>query len=161
MTGLELQNNSLITNQGVCDAAVRWTDGDGIPGRDASDENPSKRLRANELEVTFDSRFGPLSRKISSTMKLKDLYKLAYRGLKARALIFQLSTDLYGPLAPSPEATVTSRNISNGDHITIRIAEDEPDSTANGSLRGPEGRHGDLVLVKVFESMNTMFFATG
>lgn len=131
MTGLQLQDTSLTENEEICEAANRWIDGDGVPGRELTtgeDAQPSKRARtSNDVEVTFDSRLGSFSRQISSTTTLKDLYRLAFRGLKAKALVFQLSTERYGPLAPSPEATVSSRSIKDGDHITVRIAEDEPD----------------------------------
>ena len=156
MTGLDLQDTTINTNREVCDAAARWVHGDGIPGRDVPDEQPSKRMRANELEVTFDSRVGSFSRKIASSMKLKDLYKLAFRGLKGRVLVFQLSTERYGPLTPTPEATVSSRNIKNGDHINVRIAEDDPTSTDLTATH--TSRSGDRVLIKVYHQKDDMLF---
>lgn len=156
MTGLQLLDTSLQANRAICDAAARWVHGDDIPGRDPPDEQPSKRARANELEVTFDSRVGSFTRTISSAMNLKDLYKLAFHGLKARVLVFQLSTERYGPLAPTPEATVSSRNIRNGDHINVRIAEDDPMSTNSTAVGARQS--GDRVLIKVYHNKDDMLF---
>lgn len=153
LTGLELNDKTLTANQDICDAAGRWVDGDGVPGRDGGE---SKRLRpSNELKVTFDSKVGSFQRDISSKMSLKDLYKLAFRGLKGKFITFQLSTDRYGPLNPSPEAKVSSRGINSGDHITIRIADDDPTSGSN-SINS--GRRSDFVLVKVYEHSKNMLF---
>ena len=156
MTGLDLQDTSLSSNPTICDAAARWVNGDGLFGRESSGEHPTKRLRSKDLEVTFDSRVGSFSRKISRTMNLKNLYKLAFRGLKARALVFQLSTNRYGPLTPTPEADVSSRQIRDGDHINIRIAEDDPTTNdATGSEAPPTT---DMVLVKVYEDADDILF---
>ena len=156
MTGLVLQNASLSTNQAICDAAFNWENGAGILGRDWLDEQPSKRLRASEIEVTFDSRTGSFFRRVSSSMTVNDLYKLAFRGLKAKALVFQLSTERHGPLTPTLEDTVSSRKIKDGDHITVRIADDEPTSSASPTV--PGSRSCDSVLVKVYENTTDMLF---
>jgi hypothetical protein len=68
--------------------------------------------------------------------------------------VFQLSTDRYGPLFPSPEATVTSRDIRDGDHINIRIAEDDPTSTTSPSTTSGS----NSVLIKVYQRMDSMLF---
>ena len=94
MHGLELDDMSLNANQEICDAAARWIHGDGIPGR-GDDIHFSKRLRStNDIEVTFESRFGSFKRKISPFMVLKNLYKLAFRGMKGKYVVFQLSTEV-------------------------------------------------------------------
>ena len=155
MTGLQLSDTSLESKQDICDAAVRWANGDGLPGRDGGE---TKRLRSsNDLQITFDSRVGSFQRNISPNMTLKDLYKLAFRSLKARFLTFQLSTDRYGPLTPTPEATATSRGIQDGDHITVRIAEDSP--TNNASEPTAASGTGNLVLIKIYERTDDMMLA--
>ena len=154
MTGLALQDTTLNANTSVSEAAAKWTAGDGIVGRGPDDQQPSKRARSDDLEVTFDSRLGSFSRKISSNLTLKQLYMLAFRGLKGRALVFQLTTDRYGPLTPSPEAVVSSRNIHDGDRINIRIAEDDP----TGVTPANASRSNDQVLVKVYTNKDAMIF---
>ncbi|KAK8102467.1 hypothetical protein PG984_015613 [Apiospora sp. TS-2023a] len=140
MTGLVLENASLRANQEVCDAANIWMDGDDLESQ--------RRLRSREFEVTFDSRVGAFCRKIQSTNTIEHLYKLAFRGLKARFSAFQLSTDRWGPLAPSSTVTAASREIRDGSRITIRLADDAP-----SNLAGPSSATTDSerVLVKVYD----------
>ena len=154
MTGLALNDTFLDANTSISEAAASWAAGDGIVGRGPPDQQPSKRARSDDLEVTFDSRLGSFSRKISSNLTLKQLYMLAFRGLKGRALVFQLTTDRFGPLTPTPEAIVSSRNIHNGDHISIRIAEDDP----TGATPTNVSRSNDQFLVKVYAKNDTMLF---
>ncbi|KAK3715698.1 hypothetical protein LTR37_006923 [Vermiconidia calcicola] len=121
MTGLALQDTSLTSNQVTCDEALRWRNGNSITtNREDSDEQPSKRPRSKKLEITFESRV------ISPSATLKDLYKLAFRGLAGRYVRFQLSTEQYGALSPQPTTTVSSRLINDGHKIAIRIPEDDP-----------------------------------
>lgn len=148
MTGLELQDTTLTSNQGICDAAQRWMMGEDIASRDSGAMSPFKRLKPKQLEITFDSKDGSFSRILSPSTNLQDLYKIAFRGLKGRFMVFQLATDRYGPLSPSPEATISSRNIRNGDHIAIRIADDDPSSSRGTSSASV---NSDRVLIKVYE----------
>ncbi|KAK7973177.1 hypothetical protein PG988_007311 [Apiospora saccharicola] len=139
MTGLELENANLEVNQGVRDAAKM-----GIDGHDLESE---RRLISMEFEVTFDSRIGTFCRKIRPTTTIEDLYKLAFRGLKGRFSAFQLSTDRWGPLAPSSRVTAQLRDIRDGKHIAIRLADDAPSNIARSSNALTDG---ERVLIKVY-----------
>lgn len=153
MTGLELQDTSLDPNSSVSDAATSWAAGEGIIGRGPPSEQQAKRSRSEDMEVTFDSRYGSFSRRISPNLTLKQLYMLAFRGLKGRTLVFQLTTDRYGSLPPSPEAVVSWCDVINGDRINVRIAEDDPDDASRPGLYGNE-----KVLVKVYANTDEMLF---
>lgn len=155
MTGLEVNDTSLTSNTEVCDAAQRWMVGEDIASRDFGSRSPLKRLKPKQLEITFDSKDGSFARSVSSSTSLEDLYRLAFRGLKGRFLVFQLATDKYGPLTPNPDASLSSRNIRNGDHILIRIADDHPSSaTASTST----SVNNERVLVKVYLNSNSLLF---
>ena len=155
MTGLGLDDTTLNPNPSISDAAASWAAGDGIiVVREPRDQQPAKRARSDDLEVTFESRLGSFKRKISPNLTLKQLYMLAFRGLKARAMVFQLTTERYGVITPTPEAVVSSRNIHDGEHITIRIAEDEP----TGVTTTGTSRSHDQVLIKLYESTDDMLF---
>ena len=154
MTGLDVSDTSLQPNTTISEAATIWSAGEGIIARGPEHQQTAKRPRSEDLEVTFDSRLGSFTRQISPNLSLRQLYVLAYRGLKGRAMTFQLTTDSYGPLTPSPEAVVSSRNIRNHDHIQIRIAEDDPTGAAPNNI----ARTHDQVFVKVYQNNDDMLF---
>lgn len=160
MTGLPIQNISLQINAGVCEAAAAWVRGDDLfpsgkdsPARD--DEQPDrKRLRAsNKLENVFDSPVGSFKRRLSPTMSLADIYKLANRGLKARYGVFQLSSERCGILRPNTSALVSDTQLEEGQHISVRIPADEP----GNSMASPRYAN-DACLVKVYTSIDEMLF---
>ena len=157
MTGLQLNDTSLIPNQETSDAAARWARGDGIADRDSQSSPPPKRLRGNDskIELTFDSKFGSFSRRLSRSTSLKDLHRLAFRGLNARALVFRLHSARCGVLRAT-QSSVSSTSISHGDHISIHIAEDKPMTAANAASRSTS--HHDRVLIKVYEGTDVMEF---
>lgn len=140
MTGLELENDGLRVNQEIRDTTKIWMDGHDMA-------LTGGRLNSKEFKVTFDSRVGTFCRKIWPTTTIEDLYKLAFRGLKGRFSAFQLSTDRWGPLAPSSGLDARSHGIRNGSHITIRLADDTPSNMAGPS--GASTRNG-RALIKVY-----------
>jgi hypothetical protein len=154
MTGLGLDDTTLTPDESISDAAARWATGDGVVGRGPPDQQPSKRARSGELEVTFESRLGSFKRKISPNLTLKQLYILAFRALKGRSMVFQLTTERFGVLTPAPEAIVSSRNIRDGEHITIRIADDTPTAIDTAGT----SRSHDQVLIKLYEDTGDMLF---
>lgn len=139
MTGLVLDNAGLQINQGVRNAAEIWMDGHDVESQ--------RRSRSKEFDVTFDSRVAAFYRRIRPTTTIEDLYKLAFRGLKGRFSAFQLSTDRWGHLAPSSALTGASRGIRDGSCITIRLADDNPSSTAGPSSASTDS---ERVLIKVY-----------
>lgn len=155
MTGLNIQDTNLDPETSISEEAANWAAGEGIIGRGPLDQHLAKRPRPDEIEVTFNSRLGSFSRKISPNLTLKELYLLAFRGLKGRTMVFQLPTERFGQLTPTMEAVVTSRNIENGDLINIQIAEDKPATT---TTMGASHSH-DQVLVKVYKNAEDMLFA--
>ncbi|KAK8037291.1 hypothetical protein PG991_000637 [Apiospora marii] len=140
MTGLELKNDALRVNQEVRNAAKIWMDGHDMA-------SAGGRLISKDFEVTFASRVGTFCRKIWPTTTIEDLYKLTFRGLKGRFSVFQLSTDHWGPLTPSPGVIAQSRGIREGSHITIRLADDTSSNVAGSSEASSDG---EQVLIKVY-----------
>lgn len=106
------------------------------------------------VTLTFDSRVSSFTRTIPRTTSLRDLYRLAYRGLQAKFEAFQLSIRGIGTLSASTAIAVSSLGLSDSDHITVRIPE-ETDILRVGSRSAPMARQNEvqeMCLVKVFQS---------
>lgn len=139
--GAPVDDLSLTVSQDVRSEVVNWVSG-GAPTN-----------TSDVITVTFDSRVGSFSRTIARTTTSRDLYRLAYRGLKAKFEAFQLSLHRFGMLSPSTDNTASSMGLMDSDHITIRIPEDtDPLRIASrGSARAVQGAIPEMCLVKVFE----------
>lgn len=138
--GTQLDDSSLHVHRGTRIAVADWIDGNDITGSRGG------------IKVTFDTRIGSFQRTISASTTVKDLYKLAFRGLKAKFMVFQLSTEEMGPLPEDNQRTASSCLIREGHHIAVRIADDGPASTPTGDGVRPAGPSYSMCLVKVFSS---------
>lgn len=117
------------------------------------------RSTSHVITVIFDSRVGSFARTIAGATSLRDLYKLAYRGLKARFEAFQLS---YGGirLSESTVLNVSTVGLRDSDHITLRIPEDA-DILREGpqiSSRRIQNALPEMCLVKVFSHTKKELF---
>ena len=164
MTGLPLDDATLESNQNICDAAACWVQGLDFDAQGSSSSQsyqlPMKRERAQTVfDITFDSREGSFTRTVSPHLSLEDLYKIAFRGLRGRHSVFQLSTERYGPLKPVSTSSVISARIVSGTHISIQIAEIEGADGSGDTRRIQDVRRNNACLVKVFAGRNDMEFA--
>jgi ubiquitin-protein ligase/uncharacterized protein YegL len=109
------------------------------------------------ITVTFDSRIGSFTRTITRSTSSRDLYMLAYRGLKAKFEAFQLSVHKFGTLSTHTNATVSSMGLKDFDHITIRIPEDTDflRVRSHGAPGTEQDENPEMCLVKVFQTSNT------
>lgn len=139
--GAPLNDLSLAVRPDVRGEVESWTLGAAVT--DATDV----------ITVTFDSRVGSFTRSLARTTNAKDLYRLAYRGLKAKFEAFQLSVHSFGTLPVSMDTDVSSIGLSDCDHITIRIPEDTDilRVVSHGSPKTEEDEITERCLVKVFE----------
>lgn len=152
----------MVEQEDLARSAHEWTDGVGLPGVvDAAQQEvrPSKRRRSepnDDITIKFDSEFGAFERTISKTLSSNDLYRLAFRGLKARYTTFQLvRSDSSRVIVPSP-TTVASLDIHDAEAIQIRVA-DQADLGASHASNSH--LPSDLALVKVYRSDGTMAVA--
>lgn len=162
MTGLALANASLAHNEDVSDAAASWIKGEGLTSSDGSagDEGPiSKRPRTQAIEIVFESRVHTFRRKVPPSLSLQGLYQLAFRGLKGRYSIFQLSSQRCGTVRPTTDQTLSSTHFKDGDHVTIRIADDSAASVSAGGSLSTAFRNSQSCLIKVYSSASDMRFA--
>lgn len=138
--GTPLDDLSLTIRQDIRTEVVIWVSG-GAP-----------TTTSDVITVTFDSRVGSFMRTIARTTTSRDLYRLVYRGLKAKFEAFQLSLHGFGTLTPNTHVTVSSMGLKDSDHITIQIPEDtDPLRIASrGSARTMQGVTPEMCLVKVF-----------
>ncbi|POS69278.1 ubiquitin-conjugating enzyme [Diaporthe helianthi] len=113
------------------------------------------------ITVTFDSRYGSFIRTIPCSTSSKDLYSLAYRGLKAKFEAFQLSFHGIDKLLPITRDTVSSLGLKDSDHIVVRIPEDSDPLRIgpHGSSWTAQGETPEMCLVKVYELNEEELFA--
>ena len=151
MTGLPLQDKNVTSNDEVSAGVSSW-----ILATDLQEISPppAKKTRlstSKRIIVTFLSKDGKFEREISSETSVSDLYKLAFRGMKARFTVFQLSLEDSTTLWPSTTIRAVSQGISNGEQISVRIA-DEVETPRASTTRAQ-----DHALIKVFESSEMLF----
>ena len=133
----------------------RWTQSDDLIAvsssglATASDTSGSKRRRTDAvdvIDVNFTSSSATFERSLPKTLTTKDLYKVAFRGMRARHTNFLLLNGATR-IAPSPVATLASRGITA--EIQIQIF--------------PEGQmtstNPDACLVKIFQQPDRMLCA--
>ena len=153
--GTDLQDTSMLEQDDIIATALQWIEGEVLIGtsQQTGEERPSKKRRSTSatdlITLNFNSHLGGFTRLVPRSLTLFNLYKLAFRGLKARHNMFQLVQSV-GNRAIAPSAlTIGSHGLRDEEAITIRIAED-----ADTSDRAPHHgvASGDLALVKVYGS---------
>ncbi|KXT06246.1 hypothetical protein AC578_9181 [Pseudocercospora eumusae] len=160
MTGLPLSDTHLSPDDQVSQAAAAWVLGSDDKGSQASP--PAKKTRwsvsknPTELKVTFLSKNGPFTRTVTTETSVTELYKVAFRGLKARFTVFQLALDESNALRPSSE-TVSSHGIQDGQQIIIRLAEEMAGTDSASSASSGNATANDNVLIKVYEYQSFRF----
>jgi hypothetical protein len=158
--GTTLHDTSTVDQTEIMLHALQWIEGEGLIElpQDIGDGRPEERYHstsASELiTLNFNSHLGGFARTVPKDLSLEDLYKLAFRGLKARHNMFQLvHSDSNRVINPSPTGTVSTQSLHIGGEITIRIAEDaNVDDTS--PHRGVAA--GDLALIKVYGANNNL-----
>ncbi|KAF7194948.1 putative bifunctional E2/E3 enzyme [Pseudocercospora fuligena] len=159
MTGLSLSDTHLAPDDEVSQAAADWVLGSDDNSCQASP--PAKKTRLSvpnqtELKVTFLSKNGPFTRTIKADSSVNELYKVAFRGLKARFTVFQLALDESSPLRPSAE-TVSTYGIQDGQQIIIRLAEEVAGADSARSSSTNNATTNDNVLIKVYKYSSFCF----
>lgn len=121
---------------------------------------PAATTSFNVITVTFSSRVGSFTRSIARTTSLRELYRLAYRGIKAKFQAFQLSIRGIGTLSASMDTDVSSIGLMNPEHITIQIPEDADtmEGASQNAFVMSQDETPEMCLVKVFESTKEQLF---
>lgn len=169
MHGTALEDITSAPDNEIMSAVSDWVSGIGITVADTQgNERATKRLRssaslsADTLELTLASPIGPFQRVVPTTLTVRDLYKLVFRGLKAKYAIFQLANG-ETTLLPS-SATLLSRGVTDGAIINVRVG-DESDlatSITNSNTGASNGSHhavSQKCLIKIYDSSDRMLFA--
>lgn len=142
MTGLELQDTTLVSNDATSAAVAAW-----ILGNDTLSRTSRP---VDTIKMTFNSRDGSFERDIDISNSITSLYGLAFAGLKARFTAFQLAKDgqvLNCFLA----ASLRDRGFKNGDEIIIRIPDDGDIAVSTGGLSTSRAS-GEMCLIKVYDA---------
>jgi ubiquitin-protein ligase len=154
LNGTDLQDISISEQGDIVRTALQWIEGDGLVGtvQYTGEERPSKKRRSASttdlITLTFNSHLGGFTRLVPRSLTLFNLYKLAFRGLKARHNMFQLVQSVGNrAITPSPQ-TIGSHGLQDGDAFTIRIAKD---AETSDRLPPHDVASGDLALVKVYD----------
>lgn len=147
--GAPLDDLSLTVRPEIRSEAVSWISG----------ANGAEPL--DVITVTFDSRDGSFTRTIARSTTSKHLYRLAYRGLKARFEAFQLSAHGFGTLPPSADITVSLIGLKDSDHILVRIPDDTDPLHIRPYISSStvQGGTPEMCLVKVYEFEEEELFA--
>lgn len=164
MHGLQLNSTALTPEMTRSDAVGRWISGEGLtqqpppPARTTRSRQSqgSPSANASAISLTFVSRVGSFQRCVAPDLSMVDLYRLVFRGLRAKFLVMQLA---YNDITlPANAATISSRFIADGARIDVRLA-DESDlmNTSAGQARAPAS--GDFCLVKIFDTIDHMLTA--
>jgi hypothetical protein len=112
--GTTLRDTSMSEASDIIQAALQWIEGDGLieTSQLEDDDRPSKKRRSASstlVSLNFNSHLGGFVRTVPKNFTLDDLYKLAFRGLKARHNVFQLiHSDTNCVILPSSIRTVST-----------------------------------------------------
>ncbi|USW57709.1 Putative ubiquitin-conjugating enzyme E2, von Willebrand factor, type A, U-box [Septoria linicola] len=157
MTGLPLQSRALTTNDGVAAAVTSWITGSNLQEAPEA-PRPAKKTRlslSKRIVVKFLSKDGSFDRELTNETTVSDLYRIAFRGMKARFVTFQLALDDAMALQPSNIVLASSVNVTNGKQIIIRVAGDD-DPTPN-TLAANTASRNMPALVKVYRYSDLLF----
>ncbi|KAL1881945.1 hypothetical protein Daus18300_000999 [Diaporthe australafricana] len=146
--GAPLRDLSLAVEPDIRYEVVSWIAGTAM------------RSPSDVITVTFESRVGSFTRNIARTTTSRDLYRLAYRGLKARYEAFELSMHWFGMLSASSDIEVSSMRLRDFDHVMVRIPEDADTSQVrpHNAPRTVGDQTPEMCLVKVFEHTKSQLF---
>lgn len=147
LTGLMLDNTELRPDLALAEHADNWHQGEGLT---VSEECPQFKRRRTSLQtnsILFSSPSHVFSRTLPPSTSIVDLYKVAFRGMRGRYSVFQLSFNGY--IAPSSD-TISSRGIQAGSTVTITVR-------AENNISCPED--SSLCLVKVYGGYKRLSFS--
>lgn len=153
LTGLPMAHTDLRPHTDLAQEVSRWTQSDDLIAASSSglsagaQGSASKRRRTaavNMIDVTFTSPSAKFSRSLPKTLTTKDLYKVAFRGMRARHSNFLLLND--GVRVRLSRTNIATTGITSDLQVLIF----------------PEGQipcaEPDACLVKVFDSPSEIKF---
>jgi hypothetical protein len=159
MTGLPLEDTTLNFDDEISSAVTDWIKGTDLklsvpPAKQPPLAPPSV---LEHMKITFLTSRGKFERSITSEATVYDLYRLAFRGMQATSIVFQLVMDESTTLNPSNDAA-GSMGVRNGKQIVVRIA-DDADMATGGSTRATKKspQSHDHAMVKVYQDSDMLF----
>lgn len=153
LTGLSLLSTELTCDHDRADYANDWIRGKEILENVPSAGAPKTRKRAHSpsphlVNITMSSQADSFIRSVPASLTLHQLYSLAFRGMRGRHNLFQLS--FMGHALPVSQATILSYGITDGNTVIIRV-QDAGDLTSMGV--------SPLCLLKMYTGHHNMDFA--
>lgn len=155
MHGLRMEDLSLREDLARCRDVSNWISGGELAVAADDEPSPKKMCPTNTMDITFVSSVGSFERRMAGSASLDDLYKVAFRGLKARHMVFQLALGDNVTLRPSRQTLASTKGIQSGARIDIRIADDTPVSSATSR---PSAGSNDMCLIKIYGTAEEMLF---
>ncbi|KAH7403530.1 hypothetical protein BKA64DRAFT_669265 [Cadophora sp. MPI-SDFR-AT-0126] len=153
LTGLILENTDLRSNGELLIKIKAWIGGEDIV-RGHTDQSSSTRSSSGTITVRFFSRLGDFARKVPRTLSVRDLYKIAFRGMKGRHTNFQMHCKNVF-LSPA-EQSLSVANISDNSIIHINVPDESSGTNSSGS---GDGKFEELCLIKVFHKTDKVLFS--
>ena len=143
-TGLLLSDLSLRRNHVLYERSKRWLSAEDIrptalrPGR-----TRFTTANSSDLDLNFVTPAGSFSRKVTSTLPLSDLYKVAFRGMRGAYKKFSLR--LNGTLMEPSDQQLGPRHVMTGSTI---VANATPESNNPSTVLADKP---EMILVKVYD----------
>ncbi|KAK8209080.1 hypothetical protein M8818_003775 [Zalaria obscura] len=147
LTGLPLETTDVTSNPERAEEVDRWIGGDDLlPPDQIRTLRRRRRPSTNHIQIKFFSLLTSFERDVPPMFTVIDLYRLAFRGTRARHTNFRLFLN-NNVLEPS-EDTITTKGITAGSHVHIKAGDDIPTVNGETETQSPE----QLCLIKVYSS---------
>lgn len=144
MTGLELTSTDIVAHEATSNVVASWINGHDILAR----QSPG----SSTVKLTFESVNGSFDREVPTSMTINDLYRVVFRGLKARAMVFQLAIG-DKPVPPS-DTSIELTGLQCQKRVLVRIADDTNMRAYSGASSNTVS--GEMCLVKVYSDTETL-----
>jgi len=150
LTGLPLASTDLTPDNARANEANAWIQAEEFAPPQSTIVDSLKRRRTTSVSVvsiTFSSPSSTFTRALPTSLSLKDLYKVASRGLRGRHANFSLT---FNGTRIMPTGVTTVQRYGTPDNSTVQILVFAEGQTSQTSSH--------MCLVKVFQSADSMLF---
>lgn len=163
-TGLELRDTTLKHHGSLADKIKRWIAWEPFSERQSNvpKRRCHTRLSAEPyLEIHFFNILNPLasfSRKVQPSLSVKDLYRVAFQGMKGRHFNFDLRHN--GALLHACLESIQERGLAQCPSVHIDLTESHENRISDKSERaGTKVESEELALVKVYKPNDNHLFS--
>lgn len=161
-TGLKLMNTTITHNGALADKVKKWIAGESLNERQS---NIPKRRRTTRsimephIEILFVGPLPPFSRNIPLSLSVKDLYRVAFQGMKGRYVRFDLRHEATFLPRDSLER-IQQRPLGDKPIVHIDLTESHKSSISDRDDKaGTKAESEELALIKVYMGRKKHLFS--